>query len=216
MKSFKNWLQLDEEYSNRVERKCVMLLGGPGAGKSYLGKQFISHGYRKVQIDNFFLGMVRKADDIPQGQPVQVSLQNPKHNDLFQQATRYSNNLMYNQIMVKGYPFITEKTGRNVWTVTKTKEACDKMGYDLYGILVQAPLEVALQRNKNRMDRQLQHDSELAGEHEAISKNLSALQATFAPGHFFTVTNDMSPENNQKISTIIGQILSAPVKNNRI
>jgi predicted kinase len=211
---FKDWLQIDEDYSARIERKCVMLLGSPGAGKTYIGNQFVSQGYRKVLIDNFFQGLMRKTYNIPAGEPVQASLDNPAHLDIFNQATRMSNKLMYGHMLQKGYPFITEKTGRNTWTIRKTKDACTQAGYDLYGILIQTPLDIAIARNRARPERALKHDDELRGEYEAIynSSNIAELKKIFGDSYFFIVNGDGSPESQKQVNQVVNVILQKPVR----
>jgi hypothetical protein len=122
---------------------------------------------------------------------------------------------MYQHMMVRGYPFITEKTGANIWTLEKTKKACDEAGYDLYGILIQNPLEMALQRNRNRTDRSLKDDQELIDVHKKVyaQENVKNMAAVFNQGNFFVVTNDETPANNEKINQVVQHILSAPIKN---
>jgi hypothetical protein len=187
-----------------------MLLGAPGTGKTHIGKKFQQHGYHSALIDNYFKQLLQQQGG--EG-PHQVSFGNPQQRQMFRAASKMFTNDLYGNLMPSKIPIVTEKTGRNLYTIEMTKDNCDKFGYDLYGILIDVPLETALARNKTRTDRQVD-EGELESEYHQIYApgNIEGMRKIFGDQFFFTVSNDGTPAGEQQINQVVQRIVNAPTK----
>jgi len=192
---FKLWLE-----SGQIP-KCVMLLGAPGVGKSRIGRQFAQYGFHQALIDDYFKQLL--------GGETKVSFGEPQQKQLFRTATKMFTQDLYGNLMPNKQNIVTEKTGRNLYTIQMTKENCDKFGYSLYGILILTTLKIALIRNTNRIDRQV-NDVELASEYRQIyqSENVEEMKKIFGEQFFFIVENN-SPADEIKINQVVQKIVGA-------
>ena len=192
---FKLWLEAGQI------PKCVMLLGAPGVGKSRIGRRFVQHGFHHALIDDYFKKLL--------GGETKVSFGDPQQKQLFRTATKMFTQDLYGNLMPNKQNIVTEKTGRNLYTIQMTKENCDKFGYLLYGILILTNLDTALARNLGRTDRQVDAN-ELASEYGQIyqPENVEGMKNIFGEQFFFTVENE-SPADELKINQVVQKIVGA-------
>lgn len=188
---------------NKRNPKIVLLLGGPGAGKTYIANQFKAHGFRTAILDQYFEALTRKKTGESK---INVSLKNPAmKQDYVWSAIKNDNRMAY--YMKQGYPFVTEKTGQNYNTIAQLKTLANANGYDVYAIYVKVDLETALQRNALR-PRSLSDVDEFKKTHEKVIQNMhpssfgAGISGLFDKNHFF----EIDANNKQNIDELIKTI----------
>lgn len=202
--------------------KLVLVLGGQGGGKSWVAQQFVQHGFNYVALDNFLIDMLRPEQG---GGKIYVDLKNPTHKQYYLTAAGQVDDKV-EQLMSKGQPIVTEKTGQNYGTVAATKSRAESNGYDVFCVYVESDVEAALKANRERTDRTIgkpgsendpQAEEELRRAHEKIRGNMfpskfgTGFQGLFGNDRFFHVRNDRSPETNAQIEQVVSKIVHSPV-----
>lgn len=207
--SFSEWLKtkvIKESIYDKNLFKSVLMLGGPGAGKSYITHFFIDHGFRPVQSDMFFERYMKKADMSLS----KVDLRNPKQKSLFDLASINNDNRLF-ALMKSMIPVVVESTGRNLSGISWIKKTLEESGYDVWGLLVNTTLEQALERNKSRA-RSLS-DKELTDIHKTIKNNLDQGDLHRVLGKNLLQIENKGVDLKDEVGKIISEIINSPLKN---
>lgn len=211
--NFSQWF--NEEWAGRnYNPKLVIVMGGQGSGKSYVANLFVKHGFRLALLDQYFEALTRKKQG---GGKVNVSIKDPKQKQDYVWAAVKTDKRM-DWYINNGYPFVTEKTGQNYGTIANLKKLAENAGYDVFAIYVEVPVDLALQRNAARPGRSLSDEEEIRATHKKVSGNM--IPGPMGPGipglfgqNFFKVVGDNTPNNNDYINRVVGEIITAPIKN---
>lgn len=204
---------------NAVNPKVVLVLGGPGSGKSYIAERFVKHGFRLALMDQYFEALTRKKQQSagnPSGK-VNVSIADPAQKADYVWAAGKNDSRMATY-MEKGYPFVTEKTGQNYGTIAQLKQLLETKGYDTYCIYVTVDVNTALHRNAARATRSLSDEDELRRTHQKVAGNMypskfgSGVSGMFGKDFFFEVKNNGTAESNAQIEKIVAEIIARPVR----
>lgn len=197
-------LSKNEAYQNKIVKKLVILLGGPASGKSFIADLFVSrHGYRKAISDEYFEAIRKKKENTDK---INVSIQNPEQkNDYVWSAVK--NDQRIEHYLKNGYPIVTEKTGQNYGTIASLKKLAESYGYQVYCIYVEADINTALQRNKNRPNRSLSDDNELISTHMKAKQNVDPSEKGIGfsglfGNNFFLVRSEDTDESKEEILRI--------------
>ncbi len=209
--SFPKWLLMRESVYDSHLLKAVVMLGGPGSGKSYMSGGLFKLGFRAVQSDMFFSMHLKK-----QGIPLKgLDIKSQKVKDLFNLAGQNNDNRL--ALMMKNMiPVVVESTGRNLSGSQWVKDTLNEHGYDVFGIFINLPVEVALARNKARGakgDRQLV-DDEVVNTHMSIQKNYQdgGFHKIFGKDKFFMV-DSFAKDSMSKMAEIVKTITDAKLTN---
>lgn len=111
-------------------------------------------------------------------------------------------------------PLVYETTGQNPVNVFQAKKSLDEAGYDVYGVYISAPLQVAIQRNASRGE---QGDRSVAKSkvkqiHSEVKTNTMMYRQMFG-GNWFEVNNDGVNDAAAELEQIASKITNTPVKN---
>jgi predicted kinase len=107
-------------------------------------------------------------------------------------------------------PIIIDGTGKNFEKIKSEKDRLEKNGYDCYLVFVNAPLEVALIRNR---DRERSVPEENVKEHwHSVQGNLDKFANEFGQDSFFIVSDTT---DSTYLTKLAKKILSAPLNNKK-
>jgi dephospho-CoA kinase len=205
--SFSNWLRLNESSGNLL--KAVFMLGGTGVGKSYAFQFFEGAGFHPVQSDRFFSQYLQQANISLKN----IDLKDTQAQDAWDRASNDTRQQMLGH-MEGMQPFVYETTGRNMVNVFEAKKALEQAGYDVYGVAISAPLQLAMQRNISRGeqgDRSV-NKGEVKQIHREVKDNLPIYKQLFG-NNWFEVSNDGTNDFAGQLQQVVQKITSTPVQN---
>lgn len=163
-------LQITEGKNDPHIFKAVFLVGGPGSGKSYVGKKIIAgSGLKYVNLDTFFEMFAKKKN---------VSPTELLANDY--DTLKRSGELSGKQQSLyaeQRLGMLIDGTGRNIDRIFKSKRLLEILGYSTIAVFVNTSEDVAITRNANR-ERSVSVDF-LKQAHGEVRKNLGAIQNEF-------------------------------------
>jgi hypothetical protein len=210
---------LRESINDRYTFKSIFLAGGPGSGKSFIGKQMFGNeffGAKTIACD-IFVEFLLKRENLP--------LTFDPSKDVYQlqmqqreRARRLTQNQMFNSIDAC-LPVLVDGTGHNYAKVTKTAAKLKEIGYDTSMVFVNTSLEVAKQRNQAR-ERTLSDDVVVSLWKET-QENLGKYQSFFSNKDFIIIDNSTTYKTdseeykqlNLKLYKAGQRILSSPLEN---
>lgn len=195
--NFKQWV-LDEaaaEY-NPYAFHAIILAGGPGSGKSRIGRTIAGgFGFQSADSDRILELMTKNRNQehllgLTSGQPgydVKMSTTSKAVDLNIKRSTLWR---------TQGIPYIVDITGRNSGLVTKIKGELEDEGYDVFMVFVDTPLEVARARNFSR--RRRVDDDFLVNAWNDSRKFLDFYKSLF-DNKFLLVNNTNEIENKTQI-----------------
>lgn len=225
---FRDWLVNEmgaaTSLRNPAANKAIIMLGGPGSGKSFIASFFPE--FATSQSDKFLQHLMVKASkhgtlsgavefDPNTGKPkrYKADFHNPDIRNLNLQA----GDLQQKQLdMYSGAltPYIVECTGAWIDSVVNRKNFAEKMGYDVFGIMVHIPdVNIAVQANRGR-EREI-NEKDLIDIHTKLKdpNHLEEVKRVFHPDRFFEVVNDRSNKVHQQMQGIRRAIINARYTN---
>ena len=168
---------------DRYNDKAVFMCGGPGSGKSFVAQRLLDGtGLKMVNSDIVYEYLMKKnnlgvdQDSIASDQGQEI------RNRAKYLASKKRGNYLRNQLGL-----IIDGTGRDFGVVAGTKYMLESEGYSTAMVFVNASLEVALERNNNR----LRSVPEVLVKKywRDVQLNLSKYQGLFGANNFVIVDN---------------------------
>lgn len=214
--NFREWLIAEmgaaTSLRNPAANKCVIMMGGPGSGKSHAGSFFPE--FAKLQSDKFLQHLMVKASKEgklkgavefdPSGKPnrYNVDFHNPLIRSLNDKAHDYAKR---QQDVFAGAltPFIIELTGQNPEALAHHKNTIEKLGYDVFGVMIQiTSMDMAVHANRTR-DRKI-NEKDLLDIHKKLknSSHIRQLRVIFNQHRFFDVVNDHGEGFRQQMTDV--------------
>ena len=188
--------------------KAVFMAGGPGSGKTFMAKNIFGipknasvsvSGLQVVNSDKQFMYLLRKHGF----DPTQLATYPDKVFNHIAAPMKHGGSglrdfaqdlrVIEKQGFMRGkLGMIIDSTGSNFQKVKRQKKMLEEAGYDTYMVFVMTSLETALQRNKDRAEKD--NDRELpkaivTQSWKDTRKNLGGLKALFGK-NFALVHND--------------------------
>lgn len=163
--------------------KALMLIGGPGSGKTTVGEHLISGtGIRSVNTDAFY-EMIKSRNwladnprktraDMP-GWDIPQDIQSDPD---WKTSTKSQYSRL--ELLVQGrLGIMLDMTGRDAGSTQQYRQELEQLGYDVAMLYVRTPTEVAQQRNAARR-RRVDPDT-LANIHTAVNTNATYYKLVF-------------------------------------
>lgn len=174
MKSFKQFLDLQEGVNDPSIFKAVFLAGGPGSGKSFIvGKTALTAlGFKVINSDDSFERALKKVGL----KPTPEDIYSPLGQEVRGRAKALTKKKM--ELALQGrLGLVIDGTGKDYEKIQKQATELRNMGYEVAMIFVNTDLDTALERNRNR-ERSLP-DDEVRKMWEGVQKNLGKFQNFF-------------------------------------
>lgn len=179
--------QLNEGVYDPSIFKCIMLAGGPGSGKSYVGNKVTAGmGFKFINSDTFFEKLLRKADmstDINAMSPAEYEVALKMRNVAKDKTKNYEDIIINGRLGI-----VIDGTGKDYEKIERHKKKIEQIGYDTYMVFVNTSLEVALERNQNR-ERKVPEEVVKESWTE-VQQNMGKFQNLFGNQNFIVVDNN--------------------------
>ena len=154
--------------------KALFIVGGPGSGKTFVGKK-LSGGTGLVSIN---------LDDFNEMFMKQMKINDPSY---YKDKASYFKDKKKDLVTNEGLGLIIDGTGRNYSKIEKNYNKLKSLGYDSAMVFVNTDIEISLERNETRF-RTVDNNILLNAHHE-VRSNLGKFQKLFDSNKFFVIDN---------------------------
>lgn len=196
--------EITEGRFDPYQNKAIFFAGVPGAGKTFIARKLASvfYGLKQVNPDAAFKHLLRNKNlslKMPpaEEEPREIERQRSKQIIGKQQQMYQQGNL----------GMLIDTTGRSYERVNGTKEELEAQGYDTMMVYVDADIETAVKRNRDR-ERSIP-EKVLMQNFGAVKRNLPRFQELFGD-KLFIIDNSM--EKQDTISDSLNE-LEQTIKN---
>lgn len=210
---------LKESINDRFIFKSIFLAGGPGSGKSFIGREMFGNEFfgAKILSSDVFFEFLLKRENLP----LVIDPSKDEYELQMQQrsiAKKLATNEMYNA--VDGcLPILVDGTGDNYEKVTQTATNLRELGYDTSMVFVNTSLDVAKERNQKR--ERTVPDEVLVSSWKEAQENMGKFQTFFGNANFNIIDNSVYYKTeseeykqlNMRFYKMGQKILSSPIQN---
>jgi predicted kinase len=216
-----------ESVHENASFKAAVIVGGPGSGKSYMasklysvprGASFGESGLKVINSDVPFEYLLKKNNidaDLTKLTPEEEERIIGKSPSSLRSTAQRIRDFQFSHHMKEGTGIMLDSTGENMDGVTRRIKSLQTHGYDVSVIFIDTPLEVALERNKNR-DRKLPDDL-VRAIHGVVRRNMEAFDPEELGVEFHTINNGAGTDADKvaadQIGRVIRQTVYSPLKN---
>jgi len=191
--------------------KGIFIAGGSGSGKSFItGKVVPGHGFKIINSDILFERMMKKANldlDLEKLNTKQLIKKDEIRARAKELTLKTKNRFIKNHLGL-----VIDGTGRDTTVIELQKRRLESNGYDTFMIFVNTSLEVALERNANRL-RKLPEDM-IKKFWKDTQKNIGRYQNMFGPSNFLIIDNNHVDEKIlNKVWKLISKFEKKPIQN---
>ena len=196
---------LSESVNDRHPFKAVFMVGGPGAGKSFVArKMFHGENVKIINSDHILEFLMRRAN---------MPLEFRKDSDIYQaqmdirQKAKTINDRRMANVIDGMLSIVIDGTGKSLEKCKRQKDALEAIGYDCHMVFVDTPLHVSLERNAKR-ERKV--DPDLVKQYwEQVHGNKDGFNTLF--GHRFHTVSGNEPE--ALLTRLARRMLLEPLSN---
>lgn len=172
--------------------KAFFLGGGPGSGKSWVSERALSGmGLKVINSDNSFSNMLKREK-----MSLNFATYSDKEierRDKIRSKSKQVAGMQLGLALEGRLGLIIDSTARDVEKIQMEAKNLRSLGYDIHMVFVNTSIDVALERNRNRL-RKLP-DAIVIDSHRQIQKNMGRLQRIFGGRNFLVVDNNKSAED---------------------
>ena len=191
---------LDEGVHDPHIFKAVFMAGGPGSGKSTVGRLlFSATGLRLIDLDRF--------EALARSHGATIDYNDPRSYEPFWRlAQQQKRNYLAGRLGL-----LIDGTGKSFDSIRIQKEMLQQLGYDTAMIFVNTNLETAQQRviDRARTQGRLVPPERVSHSWYAAQNNLGQFQSEFAP-NFFIVDNSGAQPEIESAEKWIRRFLTTP------
>jgi len=228
---YENVPTITEGVDDPAAFKAVILMGGPGSGKSYTSSNvfgipdkinFGAQGLKMIGADIPFEYLLRKHgipldlaayfDTVSQAEQDKIVGKQP---DSLRSIAQRIKDFQMKQAEDSGLGFIYDSTGKDPQETRNQIRHLKSKGYDVSVLFVDTPLKVAIARN-NARPRKLP-EKVVRDIHAQLRSSLGEVDFEKEGAKFFRVNNDEGVDATQILQTKIGraikQAIESPLQN---
>ena len=185
--------------------KAFFLGGGPGSGKSWVSERVLSGmGLKVINSDNSFSSMLKREK-----MSLNFATYSDKEierRDKIRSKSKQVAGMQLGLALEGRLGLIIDSTARDVEKIQMEAKNLRSLGYDIHMVFVNTSINVALERNRNRLRRL--PDAIIIDSHRQIQKNMGRLQRIFGGRNFLVVDNnklaeDVNPIVHKRIRSMI-------------
>ena len=185
--------------------KAFFLGGGPGSGKSWVSERALSGmGLKVINSDNSFSSMLKREK-----MSLNFATYTDKEivrRDKIRSKSKQVAGMQLGKALEGRLGLIIDSTARDVEKIQMEAKNLRSLGYDIHMVFVNTSINVALERNRNRLRRL--PDAIIIDSHRQIQKNMGRLQRIFGGRNFLVVDNnklaeDVNPIVHKRIRSMI-------------
>lgn len=211
--------------------KAVLLMGGPGSGKSYMssnvfgipdGTNFSAQGLKMISADipfeyllhknNIPLDLAKHLPTLSQAEQDKIVGKQP---DSLRSIAQRIKDFQMKQAEDSGLGFIYDSTGKDPQETKDQIRHLKSKGYDVSVLFVDTPIEVAVARNEQR-PRKLP-EKIVRDIHTQLRSAIDGVDFGKEGAEFFRVNNDDGVDAKKILQTQIGraikQVIESPLQN---
>jgi dephospho-CoA kinase len=227
-----SYIKLNESINDSYLFKSIIVIGGPGSGKSFILNKIIDgSGVRVLNSDKFFEFATKKFhifgdsrytikilsdiekwnNDKNEKIPTKVFMSKE-----MQEYRKEIDSVINTQLKswIDGFlPIALDSTGQNKSKVIDKINFLKNVGYDVSVLYVNTDLDVALKRNKER-DRTIPDDL-VVSIYKQIQNNIGSFQSEVGSGNFHIIDNSNIDLNTLKSESmkIFNRIFDSQIRN---
>ena len=168
--------------------KAIFMVGGPGAGKTNVGKglQLGRRGYKVVNQD-IALEVMKAESGLPAKESDYTAEQRSLRSKLGA-AARKAAVEKFDKYAENGLGMVIDGTGASYNATTKKIKALEDKGYEVHMVVATTPLETAISRNKARVERSLP-DFVVKKTYESVQESLKKYREDFG-GRLYEINTE--------------------------
>ena len=181
--------------------KAIFFAGSPGSGKTYVARKLAGtfQGLKQVNMDSIFKHLMTQKNlswKMPDKEKPEREIQRQRSKELVaKQQQSYTES---------GLGLLIDSTGRIYETIERIKQGLEDKGYATTMVFVNADLDTALQRNRER-ERTLPDDL-IHKNYEIIEQNLGRFQRLFDDVHIINNSDSVQNEVPEQVERIEKEI----------
>ena len=203
---------LNEGIHDKGNFKAIIVIGGPGSGKSYIVKNAISSPlWKNVNPDSIFIRALKK-EGLSTNFSKLTDEEKKKRKELLYKSFD-KNEKKRNQVIKNRLPLIIDMSGKSTSLMLDLKSKLENVGYEVKMIYIKAKIDTALKRNKER-ERSLDPKAL-----KAISKDVDSAIPIYKKafgGNFSVVENEPDSKNDlTKMWVGLNKWANKPVTNSK-
>jgi predicted ABC-type ATPase len=216
MQTFQQFVLNEGVYDQDIF-KMIFMAGGPGSGKTFVGRSSVKGtGMVVSDTDQFIEAGLEKAGmsknmDAMEGDE-------DKRREIIRQKAKAIGHRQFRQWVEKGrLGVLVDGTGAKYERIARMKKEAEDMGYDTSMIFVNTELDISLKRNHDRWEKQggRKVPEEVVKKRWLdVQKNIGKYQRLFGNADFTVVDNNTyDNENLSKVWDQIHKFRRKPIKN---
>lgn len=188
--------------------KAIFMAGSPGGGKSFVSEKTMKgFGLKFVNSDSAFEHLLKKANLSMKMPPEEEEERNQVRDKAKSITKQQQRNYLDGRLGL-----VIDGTGKDYNKIEKQATQLKYLGYDVSMVFVNVPLEVSLERNRNR-ERTVPDDI-VKKSWTAVQNNIGKFQSYFGNSNFTVIDNHGdNAEALAKVSKEVRKFLNSPIKN---
>ena len=198
---------IDESINDKNIFKVIILVGGAGAGKSYVVKKTFPN-VKVLNADSIFEfkldknGLSHDIDPEAEDFPEKMALR---------KQAKHLNDKKGDNLLNSIIPLIIDGTGKDYQKVLAQKEKLEAIGYDVYLLFVNTTLDTTKRRNLKR--KRSVPEAVVVDSWNQVQSNIGKFQELFSNNMFIVDNNDDSNVPDSVFNKIYNKTIESPLVN---
>lgn len=216
MQTFEQF-QLNEGVYDPDIFKMIFMAGGPGSGKSFVGKKAVAGtGMVIADTDRFIESGLEKAG-LSKNMDAMTGEDDERRNIIRMKAKEIGARQLRTWVEKGRLGVVVDGTGAKFERISRMKKLYESMGYDTSMIFVNTSLDVSLKRNSDRFEKEGGRkvpEAVVKSRWEDVQKNIGKYQRLFGNKDFTVIDNNKYGDDQlDKVWAEVRKFRKMPIKN---